>query len=257
VKQLTQAAGSIASGDFASRVDVHSEDELGSLAASFNTMADQLERAEKSRRDMISGVAHELRTPLTRMQCQLEAMQDRLVDPATGLDQIERDLELLKRIVADLQDLSLAEAGQMKLHCTDVDAAVVMKQVAANYANVETRGAGVAKCDAERLQQILHNLVSNAVRYAGSEGQIVMSAEARDGQVRICVQDNGPGIPQDQQERIFERFARADESRSRETGGSGLGLAIVKQLVEAHGGRVWVESEPGHGARFTFTLPES
>jgi signal transduction histidine kinase len=267
IEALTGAVRRLAAGDMSQRVAVRSGDEIGELATSFNAMAEALERNESLRRSLVSDVAHELRTPLTNLRCQIESIQDGLLaaDPATVRSLHEETL-LLARLVDDLQELALAEAGQLPLHRAAVPVGpAVEAALAAVGARAAERGIAVraevagdapeADADPGRLAQILRNLLANAITHTTEGGTVVVSAAAADGAVRIAVQDDGPGIAPDHLPHVFDRFYRADPSRARATGGAGLGLAIVKQLVEAHGGVIAVESAPGAGARFTFTLP--
>lgn len=266
VHALTAAAGRIAEGDFAQRVPVASRDEIGSLAHSFNSMADRLARTEQLRRNLVNDVSHELRTPLTRMRCQVEAIQDGL-SPATpeSIGGLHEQLLALERLVDDLQDLALSDAGQLKLTMAPVRLEGVIRSVA-DAARPMADGRGVTiqtevppdlpavRADERRVRQILDNLLGNALRHAPGGSRVVIAARALSGAVEISVTDSGPGIPPEQVELVFERFYRVDDSRTRATGGSGLGLAIVKQLVEAQGGTVSVASTPGSGSTFRFTL---
>jgi signal transduction histidine kinase len=266
VESLTHAVRRLAAGDASQRVAVRSGDEIGELAKAFNAMADALERNVALRRGLVSDVAHELRTPLTNLRCQIESIQDGLV-PATqaAVRSLHEETVLLGRLVDDLQELSLAEAGRLPLHRAAVPVGpAVEAALAAFRARAAERGitlrsdtapAAAADADPDRLAQILRNLLANAIIHTPVAGAVVVSAAAADGEIRIAVQDSGPGIAVDHLPHIFDRFYRADPSRARATGGAGLGLAIVKQLVEAHGGRVWAENAPGAGARFTFSLP--
>ena len=268
VESLTAAARKMEAGDLTQRVAARSGDEIGELARAFNGMADALERNETLRRGLVTDVAHELRTPLTNLRCQIEAIQDglNLADTATVRSLHEETL-LLSRLVTDLQDLATAEAGRLPLHRSRVDVAEAVETAIASLRplanergivlHAEVPASLVVNADRERLGQVLRNLLSNAVTHAPEGGAVTVAARCRDSAVEIAVRDTGPGIAPEHLPRVFDRFYRADPSRARATGGSGLGLAIVKQLVEAHGGEVRVESEPGRGAVFTFSLPAS
>jgi len=284
VAKLTDAARRMGGGELGLRVDVSSDDELGELADAFNAMAASIERNEKLRRDMVSDVAHELRTPLTNLRAQLEAVQDGLVEPSADLvASLHEDALLLGRLVDDLQELALADAGQLRLEPEEIDVTAELERAAASFTTPEARGTSEidievavgrphdlppVRADRQRLRQILSNLIDNGIRHGG--GHIVIGARAqvdppaatlsspppaRLGFVCITVADRGPGIAAAQPTDVFERFYRTDPSRQRATGGAGLGLAIVRQLVEAQGGGVWVESAPGAGATFGFCLP--
>ncbi len=279
VETLTAAARQMEKGDLSQRVEVQSDDELGELARAFNAMADGLNRLEELRRNMVSDVAHELRTPLSNIQGYLEALQDGVVEPKREvIDSLHEEAMLLNRLVDDLQELALAEAGQLRLERQPVAPADLVNK-ATDAARAQAAAKGIAlqadlpedlplvNVDPQRIGQVLGNLLSNALIHTPSGGQVVISARrcpeaasltvegARESEVGLSISDTGEGIPSEHLPYIFERFYRADKSRSRATGGTGLGLAIARQLVEAHGGRIEVESEVGQGTVFTFTLP--
>jgi two-component system sensor histidine kinase BaeS len=254
-------------GDLSRRVPVRGEDEIAGLARAFNAMADRRATAERLRRDLVNDVAHELRSPLTNMRAQIEALQDGLAAPTPEtLASLEEEARLLERLVDDLQELALAEAGQIELERGPVD---VLTEVQRAVQGLRPRldekdlrveidipaGLPPVFADARRMGQVLRNLLGNAATHTLPGGLVRVSAWGEAGEVRTTVADTGPGIPPEHLPFLFERFYRADASRARATGGAGLGLAIVKQLAEAHGGRVWVESEPGRGAVFGFSLP--
>ncbi len=267
VEALTGAARRMERGDLSQRVPVQSDDELGELAHAFNAMAGGLQRIEQLRRQMVSDVAHELRTPLTNMRGYLEAMHDGVVQPSPEMiDSLRDEALLLGRLVDDLQELALAEAGQLELERQPVDLVEVVQQaLCAFQPQAGSRGLALraelpptlppVDADPQRVGQVLRNLIRNALAYTAEGGLVEVLAQARGAEVEVKVRDNGIGIAPEHLPYVFERFYRADRSRARSTGGAGLGLTIVKQLVEAHGGRVWVESEEGKGATFGFTLP--
>ncbi len=267
VESLTAAARQMEKGDLTTRVHVKSSDEIGQLAAAFNAMADGLAKQEQLRRNMVSDVAHELRTPLTNLRGYLEAAKDGLVQPDEALvNNLHEEAMLLSRLVNDLQELALADAGQLHLECQPVsvgDVAQALVEVLSPLASARDVSLAVhlpddlplVQADPHRVRQVLRNLFNNALDFAPRGGQVTLTARADGKWMTVQVRDTGPGIKPAHLPYVFERFYRADPSRTRATGGAGLGLAIVKQLVEAHGGRVWVESEPGAGAAFGFTLP--
>ena len=267
VEALTEAARQMGEGDLSRRVDVRSRDEIGELAQAFNGMADNLTRLEQLRRNMVSDIAHELRAPLTNIRCQLETLQDGLAAPSPEIiNSIHEEAMLLNRLIEDLQELALAEAGQLSLRCEPVDLRAVINQ-AVNALRAQAASKQLtlkvntpldlpfAQADDERVAQVLRNLLINAITHTPPGGQIEISAQTFDSQIEITVSDNGSGIAPEHLPFIFERFYRADESRTRSTGGAGLGLAIVKQLVEAQGGHVRAESNAGTGSSFVVTLP--
>lgn len=267
VEALTAAVRRMEKGDLSQRVQVNSEDEIGTLARAFNAMASGLERIESLRRRMVSDVAHELRTPLTNMRGYLEALNDGVVEPTPEvIASLHEESLLLSRLVDDLQELALVEAGQLKLARQPMPLVEVVQQAVKGVApQAGARGlvlraevpAGLplVDIDAQRVGQVLRNLLHNAMAYTPAGGEVVVRARPAGHEVEVLVHDTGAGIAPQHLPNIFERFYRADESRARSTGGAGLGLAIVKQLVEAHGGRVWVESAEGEGSTFGFTLP--
>jgi signal transduction histidine kinase len=267
VRELTRIANRMEQGDLSQRVRIRTKDEMGVLAHAFNTMADSLARSEQLRRNLVSDVAHELRTPLTNIRGYLEALKDHVIDPTSGIIvSLYEESLLLSRLVVDLQDLSLAEAGQLHL----VRRPLALEEVivkAVSSLQLQAANKQLALCvemspclprveaDAERVGQVLRNLVSNAITHTPPGGEIRIRARSLNGEVLVSVDDTGEGIEERHLPYIFERFYRADASRSRATGGIGLGLAIVKQVVEAHGGQVEAESAPGRGSSFTFSLP--
>src|SRR6266852_5060214 len=267
VRELTRIANRMERGDLSQRIRIRTKDEMGALAHAFNTMADSLERLEQLRRNLVSDVAHELRTPLTNIQGYLEALQDGVVEPTPGMiSSLYEESLLLNRLVGDLQESSLVEAGQLFLVRRPVALGeIIAKALYALHLQATSKelsvqmdispGLPLIEADPERLGQILRNLLSNAIMHTPRGGEINVRAYATDNEVRVSVYDNGEGIPAEHLPYLFERFYRVDPSRARATGGTGLGLAIVKQMVQAHGGRIEVESYPGRGTCFTFTLP--
>jgi signal transduction histidine kinase len=269
LRRMSDAAARIGRGDLAQEVPVPSDDDLGELARAFNAMAADLRRLEESRHNLVADIAHELGTPLSVLQANLEGMLDGVVEPAPDrLAALHTQVRLLARLVEDLRDLSLAQAGRLPLHRAPTDlsalvvdaAAAVGPHAADKSVSVQSRiaaGLPAVSVDRERMMQVVHNLLDNAIRNTPAGGAVTVGLEADPDELRFWVADTGPGIPPQEAERIFDRFYRLDASRSRASGGSGLGLAIVKSLVEAHGGRVWVESREGEGSRFTVALPRS
>ena len=267
LRRLTEAAGAIADGDLAQQVPANGGDEIGELAAAFNQMATSLGQAETSRRNMMADVAHELRTPLTVIQGNLQAMLDGIFP----LDQAQvaslyDETRLLIRLVEDLRDLAQVEAGQLRLERAPVDLATLARSAMTTFGPIADE-AGVSLSldavqevpkvlgDGDRLAQVLRNLLSNALRHTPAGGRVTVRVAAAGPQVVLEVSDTGSGIAAEDLPHVFDRFYRADKSRSRRGGGAGLGLAIARQLVLAHGGEIKVTSEPGQGTTFTVLLP--
>ncbi len=266
VAGLSAATAAIQSGDLSRRVTVEGPEEIAQLARRFNDLAEHLERSEALRKRMISDIAHELRSPLTNIRGIVEALEDgHLTGSASVLRSLGEETAFLAHLVNDLQDLSLADAGQLKFELAEVLVDECVRGVAnslnaaAREKDVEititSQGHAHARADATRLRQVVNNLLTNAIRLAPQHSQISVLVEAGKNSVCVQIRDEGPGIKDQELDAIFERFYRADESRSRADGGAGLGLAIVKQLVEAHGGFVRAVNNPGRGATFSFTLP--
>jgi len=268
MRQLTLAARKVAIGDFSQRVSQKTDDEIGEVSAAFNTMAEQLEKKEKSKRQLLADIAHELRNPLSIIQGNLEAWLDGVLTPAPDqIASVYDEIVLLSRLITDLRDLSLAEAGQLKLsqsatelgefifaEITSVQNRCQEKQVSIS-AELPT-GLPLVFIDRDRIRQVLHNLIDNALRYTPAGGIIKIGATyTTPGWVTVSVADSGGGIVPEDLPCVFDHFYKADRSRHRGHGGAGIGLAMVKQLVELHGGKVWVESQKGKGSTFFFTLP--
>jgi two-component system sensor histidine kinase BaeS len=264
VRALTAAAVRMEAGDRTVRVPVEGDDEVTRLAGAFNAMAASIERGDRQREAMVGDVAHELRSPLANVRALLEAAEDGVLP--LDVDLVRSLLEecgLLARLVADLQELAMAESGTLRVHPEERDAADLAAQaVAAHRARAEAAGVAIrlhapepvpVLADPARMRQAVGNLVGNAVTHAGSVVEV--SVRACGESALLTVGDDGPGIGPEHLPHVFDRFYRADPSRTRRTGGSGLGLAITRHLVEAHGGAVEVASTPGLGSVFTIRLP--
>jgi signal transduction histidine kinase len=267
IRTLSSTAIKLGKGDFSQRVQIKNRGEVGELANTFNSMADDLERTEKLRRNMVADIAHELRTPLSNVSGYLEAIRDDVIkpDPST-IASLSEEVDLLSRLVDDLQELALVDAGELKLNRLPEDLLLLIQQaVKAVQTRVLSKGLQIGidvpemippvNIDYHRISQVLRNLLENAIKYTPDGGKITVSAVKQGKFICISVADNGEGIPAEDLPNMFERFYRVDKSRARRAGGSGLGLTIVKRLVESHGGTVSVQSELGKGSRFSFTLP--
>lgn len=269
LREMIAASRRIAEGNYEERVTTHSVDELGQLGESFNQMAEKLEQVESMRRQLIGDVSHELRTPLTTIKGSAEGLLDGIL-PASAetYQQIYREADRLSRLVDDLQELSRVEAKAYQLDFRSVDVSSLVAATVKRLASqAEAKRIALTlslpadlpriRADEDRIGQVLTNLVSNAIRYTPEGGAVTISAIQRGDEVQIAVSDTGIGIPSEHLPHVFTRFYRVDKSRSRAAGGgSGIGLTIAKHFVEAHGGRIWVESEgEGKGSLFSFTVP--
>lgn len=265
LRRLGEAASRIARGEFAGKVEVASRDELGALARSFNDMATSLARAEEGKRQMIADVAHELRTPLSVLRAGLEGLRDGVFEATPEHVAALYDKVLLtSRLVADLQELALADAGGLSIRRGLCNPRTLVEGIA-QAIGPQLEDAGVTltveapadlpqvEGDAQRLEQVLLNLLSNAVRHTPAGGTIRIAACSNGPAVELSVCDTGPGLTAEDLLRVFDRFYHEDKPGARS--GAGLGLAIAKALVEAHGGRIWAENAAGGGACFRFTLP--
>lgn len=268
VHVMTKASQRIAEGHYGERVQKTGVDELGQLAHSFNQMAEKLEQVETMRRQLIGDVSHELRTPLTAIKGSMEGLMDSVL-PATEetYQQIHQEAGRLARLVDDLQELSRVEAGAYPLEKKPVEISSLVQIVIKRLTN-QAAGKGIdlktdipeklppVMADQDRITQVLTNLVNNAIQYTPAGGWVSISASPTADKVQISVADSGIGIPKEHLQHLFTRFYRVDKSRSRQSGGgSGIGLTISRHLVEAHGGKIWVESDgDGQGSTFFFTL---
>ncbi len=267
LQNLGGVARRLGGGDLSQRANAAGPAEIRELAHSFNVMAEGLEEAERHRRNLTADVAHELRTPLSNIQGYLEAIRDGLVQPTPEtIDTIHAQAIHLSRLVDDLRLLAQVESGDLQLQlsavrleqllqsCVDAVRPRAGAKSVSLVLNLES-GLEEIEVDGARISQVVGNLLENAITHTPQGGTVAMSASASDGQVAISVSDTGPGIAPDDLARVFDRFYRADPSRSRATGGSGLGLTIARRLVEAHGGTIGVESVLREGSRFTMRLP--
>jgi two-component system, OmpR family, sensor histidine kinase BaeS len=268
VRELTSAARALAGGDLTRRVRVHTRDEVGELSEAFNHMAGSLQHAEALRRDMTADIAHELRNPLSVMQARVEAVMDGVYAPTpANLQPVLEQTQLLSRLVEDLRTLALADAGQLPLERTEISLRGLLERTVNSY-RAQAQATGVelrltvpeasdvrAQADPGRIEQVLGNLLANALRHAPGGTAVDVRLEVLAGMARIEIADDGEGIPAEALPYMFERFYRADRARSREQGGTGLGLAISRQIVQAHGGTITAANRPEGGAAFMVALP--
>jgi signal transduction histidine kinase len=263
--RLTQATEAVADGDLSARVPVpaHDGDEIAQLGVAFNRMAADLAHADRLRRDMTADIAHELRTPLTVIQGNLEAIIDGVfpADPE-HLEPVLRKTQLLNRLVEDLRTLALADAGELRLHTTPMDISPLIQRtvdgfrVRAKAADVELIGdvpphSPPVEADASKIEQVLGILLDNALRHTPAGGKICVELRRAEGECWLSVRDTGDGIPPQELPHVFERYYRGSQ------GGTGLGLPIAQAIIEAHGGRIWVESQAHQGTSVIFALPFS
>jgi two-component system sensor histidine kinase BaeS len=268
IRKLTAGTQALASRRFDTRIEVESNDELGQLAADFNSMAQTLEKYERMRQQWISDIAHELRTPLSILSGEVEALQDgvREVNRDT-LDSLRSEARHLIKIINDLHDLSLADAGVLSLKKEPVDPASVLRETLRyfrtrfeeNQITVENRVANDPPVtvigDADRMQQLYSNLLENTLRYADSPGTLKIWQDHTENRLTLFFEDSGPGVPEEALERLFDRLYRVDKSRSRTQGGSGLGLSICKSIVQALGGEIRAANSVSGGLRIEIELP--
>ncbi|MFU8890039.1 MAG: sensor histidine kinase [Anaerosomatales bacterium] len=265
LRRLENGAALIASGDLSHRVQVGGPEEIAVLGESFNAMAGSLQEAEELRRRMVADVAHELRNPLAAARVQAEGMAEGILPAETGrLESLVDDLEHLSRIVDDLQELALAEAGRLAYDMAPLDIAALAAGEAARAAGLvhpgvelrphEARAAITVTGDEGRLSQVMRNLLANAARHTRA-GRIEVTVSAGEGFAEVRVIDTGEGIAADDLPHIFERFYRADSARGAISGGAGLGLSISRRIVEDHGGEIFAESSEGVGTTVGFRLP--
>ena len=257
------AASALASGDLAARAPESGPAEIADLAASFNEMAHNIEQLFDARRELVAWSSHDLRTPLANMQAMLEALEDGLADPADYLPALREQVGVLTLLVDDLFELARIDAGvlTLELHvaplATVVDSCLRGVEAEARLRHVTLVGDVDDRVTAvfapEKVERVLLNLVTNALRHTPSDGSVAVRVESLANEVQVSVEDTGEGLGDEAQARMFERFWRSDRARS--TRGAGLGLAIARGLVEAQGGRIWAENRPGGGARISFTLP--
>jgi signal transduction histidine kinase len=263
LRRMAATAEEVRSGDLTPRLgeEPAAAPELRALIAGFNRMLERLDLAFSRQRRFVSDASHELRTPLTSIRGQIEVLAS---NPDASTEEAQRvktvtlaEVERMERLVEELLALAqLDERSEMEV--SEVDLPALLRELAGadgfgvelgEVAEVHVAGSP------ELLARVVRNLLTNARRHAGDSGRVLLSATTTNGRVTVCVEDDGPGIPASERERIFERFHRVDSARGRDSGGSGLGLAISREIVEAHGGRIWVEDSALGGARAAFELP--
>jgi signal transduction histidine kinase len=264
LRRMAAVASAVDSGDLTHRIDYSGEDEVGVLADSFNHMMDRLEEGFRLQRDFVSDASHELRSPLTVLRGRIEQLADHSGDREevrADAEELMREVRRMERLTEDMLTLAKAERGglvqprRVPLDDFVEDLRRDLPLLGSRHYSVESTLHGELQADPDRLAQVLRNLVTNAVRHTGRDGHIDISIGSENGAAVFAVRDDGTGIEPDQLGRIFDRFHRTDEGRSRAEGGSGLGLAIARAIVEAHGGTISASSTPGEGATVSFQIP--
>ncbi len=279
VRELVAAAREVSHGSLGARVRIQGEDELAELGRAFNVMAAELEKAdemrrelEEARRHLVAAISHDLRTPIGSIGAMVEAINDRVVTDVETVDRYLRAMQgevaRLGKLIDDLFELSQLEAGALTLRIEPGSLRDLLSDTLESL-QPQALAKGVrlsghvdsdlppVTMDTARIQRVLDNLVQNAIRHTPRDGIIVLEAQEEAEAVRVDVIDSGQGVSPGDLSHIFERFYRGEKSRTRNHGGAGLGLAIAKGLVEAHGGRIWVQNVPRSGARFSFLLPKA
>ncbi len=268
LRRVVKASQHIAEGHYDQRLPAHENDEMGELARSFNRMAESLAATENMRRQLIGDVSHELNTPLASIKGYMEGLQDGVIAPTAETFQlVHHEADRLQRLVHDLQELSRAEAVSSQLDLRPCDPSHIVQAVTARLLpqfadqgivleNDVSERLPQVRADADRVEQVLTNLVGNALQYTAAGGRVTIQAARLDAAIQFSVQDTGVGLTPDDLTKIFQRFYRVDKSRARASGGSGIGLTIAQHIVEAHGGQIWAESAGlNQGSTFSFTLP--
>lgn len=267
VSALTSASGRIQEGDFTMRVPVEGRDELSRLSFSFNQMTESLEKNDLWRKQIIADSAHELRTPVSLIQGNLEMILDGVYNPdREHLQNIYDETLVLARLIGELQELSSAESGSMKLNTEELDLNILIENVLGIFRagevkdkikliNSITASLPPVSGDYQKLKQVFANVLANAFRHTPEGGKIEICAEEHNSAITVSIHDSGPGIPEADLEKIFERFYRTDDSRNRHHGGSGLGLAISREIIKLHGGKIYAESKSDSGATIFISIP--
>jgi signal transduction histidine kinase len=268
IERLRSASMALARGELGARAPTAGPAELSELARSFNAMAVQLEELFDARRQIVAWASHDLRTPLASIQAMLEALEDGLAEPDHYLPAIREQVRILGLLIDDLFELARIDAGVLSLELEVAPLPRLVESCLRGFeAEAQARNVTLAthlegaipevRCAPDKVERVLFNLLTNALRHTPSDGSVAIVVEPLREEVQVTVEDDGTGIPGESLTRVFDRFWRGDRARSRETGGAGLGLAIARGLVEAQGGRIWAENGSEGGARVSFTLPRA
>jgi signal transduction histidine kinase len=266
--QMRHVAEQMSQGKWETRIHANGNDEISDLAKSFNDLAEQLQNQEVLRKNMTADIAHELRTPLATLKSHMEAFEDGIWEPTPSrLNSCTEEINRLINLISDLEQLNNLESPDFKLRLKSGDFRDVVIQsvdsvkgafVQKNIQLEISKNDALTIClDQERMVQVLINLLTNALKYTNSGGKVTVSVELTDQGLLALVRDNGMGIKEENLLKVFERLYREDPSRSRSSGGSGIGLAVVKRLVEAHKGRVWIQSKENEGTTVFVLLPKT
>lgn len=268
LETIRLASQRLAAGDLSARAPEGGPAELAELGASFNLMANHLEEAFDARRELVAWASHDLRAPITSLQAMLEAIEDGIVEPAHYLSPLQSQVRLLGALVDDLFDLACIDSGAVSLEYDVVELEALVSSCVHRF-DAEARARGIrvmclrrggstqSRCAPDKVERVLTNLLTNALRYTPSGGSVAVTVAGGAGAVFVSVEDTGIGIAPEVADRVFEPFWRADGARTSAGGGAGLGLAIARGLIEAQGGRIWAEPPPSGGTRVSFVLPAS
>ncbi len=266
INNLRATSVRIASGDLSARAPDDGPTELAELSASINEMANDIERLFDAKRQLVAWASHDLRTPLASLLAMLEAVEDGIVEPEEYIPSMQQQARVLSKLIDDLFELARIDAGVLTLEIMEIPiSAVVDSAIKTVKAEADTRKVRLksvldgshlaAHCAPDKVERVLLNLLTNAMRHTPADGSVAVSVKQQADEICVSVEDTGEGITGGQPQQVFDRFWRSDQSRAKKSGGSGLGLAIAHGLIEAQGGRIWAENCPSGGARFSFTLP--
>jgi signal transduction histidine kinase len=266
ISELEAAAEGVSAGELTARAPTDAPRELAHLGEAFNAMAGNVEALFEARRQLVAWASHDLRTPVASIQAMLEATEDGLASIEEYLPALREQTRTLTVLIDDLFELARIDAGALTLELRKAHLpALVSRCVRGLEAEARARQVRLeseledplpeVRCAPQHVQRVLLNLVTNALRHTPSDGWVLVRARRRAEELEVSVEDTGTGLSSEAQQRMFERFWRADPSRTSASGGAGLGLAIARGFIEAQGGRIWAENRPGGGARFAFTLP--
>jgi signal transduction histidine kinase len=265
MNDLRHAAREFARGDLSARTPVEGPAELADLSDTFNDMASRLSELFDSRSELVAWAGHDLRTPIASLKAMLEAVEDGVAQHDEFLVVARNQVATLEKLVEDLFEVAYMDMGTVTLDLRQVEIASVVRacvadaQAKAQAAGIRleaaTNGPMLARCAPEKIERVLRNLITNALRHTPADGAVVVSVASGNGNVCVVVEDTGEGLPTDARRRMFDRFWRGDAARTRDSAGAGLGLTIARGLIEAHGGRIWAEPRPGGGTKVGFTIP--